>query len=125
MEMAVMNGTIPKKSFFNEDISIMFAGHALILFYCLIFILGFVGMYNCRIDFEFYYINLGNAMVIYVAIRKKKYRNVTNCYVINLALADILFLTLSIPYTTYLGLVDNYPFGDSVCKIYMYLAYVS
>jgi len=68
---------------------------------------------------------LGNAAVIYVGIRKKNYRNVTNCYVINLALADLLFLMLSIPYTTYLGLVDTYPFGNTVCKIYMYLAYVS
>jgi hypothetical protein len=73
----------------------------------------------------FYCVILGNAAVIYVAIRKKKYRNVTNCYVANLALADLLFLTLSIPYTTYIGLVDHYPFGDTVCKIFMYLAYVS
>lgn len=63
--------------------------------------------------------------MIYVAIKKKKYHNVTNCYVINLAIADLLFLTLAIPYTTYLGLVNNYPFGETVCKIYMYLTYVS
>ncbi|CAF4739303.1 unnamed protein product, partial [Rotaria magnacalcarata] len=49
----------------------MYAGYLLIVFYCLILILGL----------------LGNSMVIYVAIRKKKYRNVTNCYVINLAVA--------------------------------------
>lgn len=64
-------------------------------------------------------------MVIYVAIRKKNYQNVTNCYVINLAIADLLFLTLSIPYTTYLGVKNTYPFGDTACKIYTYLAYVS
>jgi hypothetical protein len=64
-------------------------------------------------------------MVIYVAIRKKNYRNVTNCYVINLAIADLLFLTLSIPYTTYLDINNRYPFGDIACKIYTYLAYVS
>ena len=64
-------------------------------------------------------------MVIYVAIRKKNYHNVINCYVINLAIADLAFLTLSIPYTTYLGLKNTYPFGVVVCKIYNYLAYVS
>jgi hypothetical protein len=64
-------------------------------------------------------------MVIYVAIRKKNYRNVTNCYVINLAIADLFFLTLSIPYTAYMGVKDAYPFGVTVCKIYTYLAYVS
>jgi hypothetical protein len=64
-------------------------------------------------------------MVIYVAIRKKNYRNVTNCYVINLAIADLLFLTLSIPYTAYMGVKNTFPFGVTVCKIYTYLAYVS
>ena len=64
-------------------------------------------------------------MVIYVAVRKKNYRNVTNCYIINLAIADLLFLSLSIPYTIYLDMRNSYLFGDTVCKIYTYLAYVS
>ena len=62
--------------------------------------------------------------MIYVAVRKQKYRNVTNCYVINLAIADLLFLSLSIPYTTYLGLVGTYPFTNVICQIYTYLIYV-
>lgn len=110
IKMVIMNETMENKSFRNDsDTSLIFAGHLLLVFYCLIFIFGF----------------LGNAAVIYVGIRKKKYRNVTNCYVINLALADLLFLTLSIPHTTYIGLVNSNPFGDMFCKIYMYLAYVS
>ena len=64
-------------------------------------------------------------MVIYVAVRKKNYQNVTNCYIINLAIADLLFLSLSIPYTLYLDIMNSYPFGDTFCKIYTYLAYVS
>ncbi|CAF5157278.1 unnamed protein product, partial [Rotaria sp. Silwood1] len=60
------------------------ASRVLLIFYFLIFIFGVIG----------------NSVVIYVAIRKKNYRNVTNCYVINLAIADLLFLSLSIPYTT-------------------------
>ena len=63
-------------------------------------------------------------MVIYVAIRKKNYQNVTNCYIINLAIADLLFLSLSIPYTLYLDMMNSYPFGHTFCKIYTYLAYV-
>ncbi|CAF1563991.1 unnamed protein product, partial [Rotaria sordida] len=107
-KMMILNETITRKSSSTHNIYIIFAGHLLIVFYCIIFILGF----------------LGNSAVIYVAIRKKKYRNVTNCYVINLALADLLFLTLAIPYTTYLGLVNTYPFGKTICKIYIYLVYV-
>ena len=64
-------------------------------------------------------------MVIYVAIRKKSYRNVTNCYIINLAIADVLFLTLSIPYTINLGINNTYLFGNILCKVHTYLAYVS
>ena len=66
----------------------------------------------------------GNSAVIFVALQKKKYRNVTNCYIVNLAIADLLFLTVSIPYTTYLGLVNTYPFDGTLCNIYTYLAYV-
>lgn len=109
----------------QEDIS-QFAGSVLLIFYCLIFIFGFFGMRRNAWSsplFSSLFI-LGNSMVIYVAIRKKNYRNVTNCYVINLAIADLCFLTLSIPYTTYLGMRNTYPFGDTVCKIYTYLAYV-
>jgi hypothetical protein len=83
------------------------------------------GKYPNEFFFVLFELFLGNLAVIYVGIRKKKYRNVTNCYVINLALADFLFLTLSIPYTTYIGLVNTHPFGETICKMYMYLAYVS
>ena len=123
----VINETTTQQSSVDQDGLVIFAGHVLIVFYCSIFILGFLGMQKTKkeLNFYFYYVILGNAAVIYVAIRKRKYRNVTNCYVANLALADLLFLTLSIPYTTYIGLVDHYPFRDSICKIFMYLAYVS
>ena len=109
----------------QEDIS-QFSGSVLLIFYCLIFIFGFFGIRrNTRSSPSFIsLVILGNSMVIYVAIRKKNYRNVTNCYVINLAIADLCFLTLSIPYTTYLGMRNTYLFGDTVCKIYTYLAYV-
>ncbi|CAF0969521.1 unnamed protein product [Didymodactylos carnosus] len=66
----------------------------------------------------------GNSLVLYVAIRNKKFRNVTNCYITNLAITDLLFLLLSIPLTTYLGFRDTWPFGQFLCKIYIYLAHV-
>jgi hypothetical protein len=103
------------------------AGRVLLVFYCLIFVFGLLGMEprsSEKIEATDLFI-LGNSSVIYVAIRKKNYRNVTNCHVINLAIADLLFLTLSIPYTTYLGVHNVHPFGDTACKIYTYLAYVS
>ncbi|CAF0979606.1 unnamed protein product [Adineta ricciae] len=107
-QTAIVNSSLVGIANAQHDVFIWFAGDLLIAFYCLIFILGL----------------FGNSVVIFVAIRKRKYLNVTNCYVMNLALADVLFLIVSIPYTTYLGLVNNYPFSEIICKIHMYLAYV-
>ncbi|CAF1162280.1 unnamed protein product [Rotaria sp. Silwood1] len=104
--MIIINETIISNLSEEHGVPLV-ASRVLLIFYFLIFIFGVIG----------------NSMVIYVAIRKKNYRNVTNCYVINLAIADLLFLSLSIPYTTYLGVKNQYPFGDTICKIYTHLAY--
>jgi hypothetical protein len=44
MKMLAINETITKKSTIDEDTQMIFAGHLLIVFYCLIFIFGFLGM---------------------------------------------------------------------------------
>jgi len=125
--MAVINQTLTVNSTEEQEVPLL-PGRILLVFYCLIFIFGLLGIWNNKLDNSIYFscfIILGNSTVIYVAIRKKNYRNVTNCYVINLAIADLLFLTLSIPYTAYMGVKNAFPFGVTVCKIYTYLAYVS
>ena len=38
---------------------------------------------------------IGNLIVLIVAFRKQNYRCVTNCYIINLAITDLLFLLIS------------------------------
>lgn len=113
----------------DEQDFFLFSGRVLVIFYCLIFIFGLIGnlknFKQINETFICLLVSLGNSTVVYVAVRKKNYRNVTNCYVINLAIADLLFLTLSIPYTTYLAVKNSYPFGNTICQIYTYLAYVS
>lgn len=62
----------------------------------------------------------GNTLVIYVVARFSKMQTVTNFYILNLAIADELFV-IGIPFliiTTYLGF---WTFGSSMCKIYMIL----
>jgi len=44
IKMIIINETIKKQSFIDENTPIIFAGHLLIIFYCLIFIFGFLGM---------------------------------------------------------------------------------
>ena len=56
----------------------------------------------------------GNWMVIYVVLRAKQMRTVTNLYLLNLAVADILYLLTAIPSTTYW--TDYWPCGQFMCK---------
>ncbi|TNN80601.1 Somatostatin receptor type 5 [Liparis tanakae] len=59
---------------------------------------------------------LGNTLVIYVVIRYTKMKTVTNLYILNLALADELYI-LGIPF---LGINSvHWPYGELFCKVYM------
>lgn len=69
---------------------------------------------------------LGNGIVLAVGFYKRKYKkNVTNCFIMNLSLTDFLFLLISVPLTSYLGMSKKWIFGNFICKINIYLAYVS
>lgn len=59
----------------------------------------------------------GNSLVVYVLCRMKQMRTVTNMYLLNLAIVDILYLMTTIPNTSYW--TDYWPFGEFMCK-YMY-----
>ena len=61
-----------------------------------------------------------------MAFRRQNYRFVTNCYIINLAITDLLFLLISVPLTTYLGLTNTWILDGFVsCRIHIYFAHVS
>lgn len=58
----------------------------------------------------------GNTLVIYVILRYAKMKTVTNIYILNLAVADVLFM-LSLPFIAlHLALV-NWPFGLALCRV--------
>jgi len=57
-------------------------------------------------------------------VKRRYQNNVTNCFIMNLALNDFLFLLLSVPLTIYLGLRKIWIFGDFICKMHIYLAHV-
>ena len=57
----------------------------------------------------------GNSLVVYVICRMKQLRTVTNMYLLNLAIVDILYLIATIPNTSY-GWTDYWPFGEFMCK---------
>ncbi|KAL6102792.1 sstr5 [Pungitius sinensis] len=61
---------------------------------------------------------LGNTLVIYVVIRYTKMKTVTNLYILNLALADELYI-LGIPFLGTNSVLSYWPFGDFLCKVCM------
>ncbi|KAF2361111.1 G protein-coupled receptor rhodopsin-like [Trinorchestia longiramus] len=60
----------------------------------------------------------GNTLVIYVVARFSKMQTVTNFYILNLALADELFL-MGIPFFITTQAYEDWPFGDLMCKMFM------
>ncbi|KAK9977312.1 hypothetical protein ABG768_019133 [Culter alburnus] len=60
----------------------------------------------------------GNALVIYVILRYAKMKTVTNIYILNLAVADVLFM-LSLPFIAIQLAVVHWPFGAALCRVVM------
>ncbi|XP_055052834.2 somatostatin receptor type 1 [Misgurnus anguillicaudatus] len=58
----------------------------------------------------------GNAMVIYVILKYAKMKTATNIYILNLAIADELFM-LSVPFLAASAAVHNWPFGSLMCRV--------
>lgn len=61
---------------------------------------------------------LGNTLAIYVVVRYAKMKTVTNMYILNLALADELYI-LGIPFLGTNSVLSYWPFGDFLCKVCM------
>ena len=59
---------------------------------------------------------VGNSLTILVLIGGKKIKNVASCFILNLAIADDLFV-ICLPFTAYSTFVRNWVFGSIVCKM--------
>nr|XP_033797073.1 neuropeptide Y receptor type 2 [Geotrypetes seraphini] len=73
----------------------------LIFAYCSIIILGVIG----------------NSLVIHVVIKFKTMRTVTNFFIANLAVADLMVNTLCLPFTLAYTLLDEWKFGIVLCYL--------
>ncbi|XP_063881506.1 somatostatin receptor type 2-like [Scylla paramamosain] len=60
----------------------------------------------------------GNTLVIYVVTRFSKMQTVTNLYILNLAIADELFV-IGVPFLMTTTIMEYWPFGFIMCKLYM------
>nr|XP_012599032.1 somatostatin receptor type 5 [Microcebus murinus] len=62
----------------------------------------------------------GNSLVIYVVLRHAKMKTVTNIYILNLAVADVLLL-LGLPFLATQNAASFWPFGPFLCRLVMTL----
>ncbi|KAG8516804.1 Somatostatin receptor type 4 [Galemys pyrenaicus] len=58
---------------------------------------------------------VGNALVIFVILRYAKMKTATNIYLLNLAIADELFM-LSVPFVASSAALQHWPFGSVLCR---------
>ncbi|CAG5128891.1 unnamed protein product, partial [Candidula unifasciata] len=66
---------------------------------------------------------VGNIIVIFtMGIRR---RSATNCYIINVALADLAFILFVVPITTAAYASNNWEYGTVMCKVNFYIIYAT
>ncbi|XP_017773250.1 PREDICTED: cholecystokinin receptor-like [Nicrophorus vespilloides] len=68
---------------------------------------------------------IGNSMVLITLIQNKRMRTVTNVYLVNLAIADLLLGVFCMPFTLIGQLLRNFIFGIIMCKFIAYSQVVS
>uniref|UniRef100_A0A915EGW2 G-protein coupled receptors family 1 profile domain-containing protein n=1 Tax=Ditylenchus dipsaci TaxID=166011 RepID=A0A915EGW2_9BILA len=64
---------------------------------------------------------IGNSVVVVVILQQRSMRSVTNLYLLNLALSDLLLSVVCMPPTLVSSLVYCWVFGDLLCKLLAYL----
>jgi hypothetical protein len=60
----------------------------------------------------------GNMLVIIVVSFNHQMRNTTNILILNLAIADLFFSLICVPFTAMVYSMSTWPFGSVWCKIY-------
>lgn len=83
----------------NKVVQVMF-----FILYTTIFILGI----------------FGNVLVCYVVFRNKAMQTVTNLFITNLALSDILLCVLAVPFTPLYTFLGKWVFGSVICHLVSY-----
>ncbi|XP_043489794.1 gastrin/cholecystokinin type B receptor-like isoform X1 [Polistes fuscatus] len=68
---------------------------------------------------------VGNCLVLITLARNKRMRTVTNVYLLNLAVSDLLLGVFCMPFTLLGQMLKNFVFGLTICKLISYFQVVS
>ncbi|KAM8808360.1 neuropeptide FF receptor 2 [Eudromia elegans] len=60
---------------------------------------------------------VGNGVVCFIVLRSKRMRTVTNLFILNLAVSDLLVGIFCMPTTLLDNIIAGWPFGSMVCKM--------
>ncbi|KAI4871445.1 hypothetical protein NFI96_013063 [Prochilodus magdalenae] len=60
---------------------------------------------------------VGNGVVCFIVLRSKNMRTVTNLFILNLAVSDLLVGIFCMPTTLLDNIITGWPFGSMVCKM--------
>lgn len=63
----------------------------------------------------------GNALVVYVVWRYANMRTVTNLFIVNLSVADLLVISVCLPATALVDITETWYLGLVLCKIIPYV----
>ena len=63
----------------------------------------------------------GNILVCYAIWRNKTMRTVTNIFIVNLAVGDLVVIIMCLPFTFIQDVTETWFFGQAMCKITLYL----
>jgi len=73
----------------------------LISLYVIIFVLGVAG----------------NSLVVYIVTARRTMQSITNIFIANLAVSDVIMCLLAVPFTPISGLLQSWPFGEALCHL--------
>ncbi|CAH1246499.1 NPFFR2 [Branchiostoma lanceolatum] len=60
---------------------------------------------------------VGNTMVCFVILKMPRMQTVTNYFLLNLAVSDLLVAVFCMPFTLVDNIIRGWPFGDVMCKL--------
>lgn len=104
-EISLTNATIyPPDLIDNNLVQVLF-----FIIYTTVFILGI----------------FGNVLVCYVVFKNKAMQTVTNLFITNLALSDILLCCFAVPFTPIYTFLGKWVFGSVICHLLTYVQSIS
>ncbi|CAL8290969.1 unnamed protein product [Lota lota] len=67
----------------------------------------------------------GNLLIVAVLALNKRLRTVTNCFLLSLALSDLMLAVFCMPFTLIPNMLEDFIFGAAMCKIVAYFMGIS